>query len=62
MPLLIGGAGEKVTAGIVARKAHEWKVWGTRELVVTDGHLGGDPARPRELLDVMAHGVVGLVR
>ncbi len=129
MPLLIGGAGEKVMAGIVARQADEWNVWGTPELfahksavmtracedagrdpatlwrstqalivlgrnprredgpraiggsveqlrdtvgryaeagldelVVTDGHLRGDPARPRELFDVMAHEVVGSAR
>ena len=129
MPLLIGGAGEKVMAGIVARQADEWNVWGTPELfahksavmtracedagrdpatlwrstqalivldrepgpqdgsraiggsveqlrdtvgqyaeagldelIVTDGHLGGDPARSRELLDVMAHEVVGAVQ
>ena len=129
MPLLIGGAGERVMAGIVARQADEWNVWGTPEvfahksavmtracedagrdpatlwrstqalvvlgrdpapedgpravggsleqlrdtvgryaaagldeLIVTDGHLGGDPARSRELFDVMAYDVVGAVR
>lgn len=31
MPLMIGGAGEKVMAGIVARQADEWNVWGTPE-------------------------------
>ena len=31
MPLLIGGAGEKVMPGIVARQADEWNVWGTPE-------------------------------
>lgn len=35
---------------------------GLDELVVTDGHLGGDPARPRELLDVKAREVVGSAR
>jgi len=32
MPLMIGGAGEKVMAGIVARQADEWNVWGAPEL------------------------------
>ncbi len=129
MPLMIGGAGERVMAGIVARQADEWNVWGTPEvfahktavmtracedagrdpatlwrstqalvvlgrepgpddggraiggsverlrdtvgryaaagldeLIVTDGHLGGDPARSRELFDVMAYDVVAAVR
>ncbi len=129
MPLMIGGAGERVMAGIVARQADEWNVWGTPELfahksavmtracedagrdpatlwrstqalvvlgrepdpedgpraiggslerlrdtvgryaaagldelIVTDGHLGGDPGRSRELFDVMAHEVVGSAR
>jgi alkanesulfonate monooxygenase SsuD/methylene tetrahydromethanopterin reductase-like flavin-dependent oxidoreductase (luciferase family) len=31
MPLLIGGSGEKVMAGIIARQADEWNVWGTPE-------------------------------
>ena len=31
MPLLIGGAGERTMAGIVARQADEWNVWGTPE-------------------------------
>jgi alkanesulfonate monooxygenase SsuD/methylene tetrahydromethanopterin reductase-like flavin-dependent oxidoreductase (luciferase family) len=129
MPLLIGGAGEKVMAGIIARQADEWNVWGTPELfahksavmtracedagrdpatlrrstqalvvlgrdltpqdgpraiggsleqlrdtvgryaelgvdelIVPDGHLGGDPARSRELFDVMAHDVLTVVR
>lgn len=128
MPLMIGGAGEKVMARIVARQADEWNVWGdptlfahksavmTRaceaagrdpatlwrsaqalvlvgrepgpedgdraiggsleqlrdtvgryaaagldELIVPDGHLGGDPARSRELFDVMAYDVLAAV-
>jgi alkanesulfonate monooxygenase SsuD/methylene tetrahydromethanopterin reductase-like flavin-dependent oxidoreductase (luciferase family) len=128
MPLMIGGAGEKVMAGIIARQADEWNVWGTPELfahktavmtracedagrdpatlrrstqalvilgrepgpqdgpraiggsieqlrdtvgryadagldelVVPDAHLGGDPARSRELFDVMVE-VVRAVR
>lgn len=32
MPLMIGGAGEKVMAGIVARQADEWNVWGDPDL------------------------------
>jgi alkanesulfonate monooxygenase SsuD/methylene tetrahydromethanopterin reductase-like flavin-dependent oxidoreductase (luciferase family) len=129
MPLLIGGAGEKVMAGIIARRADEWNVWGTPEqfahksavmtraceaagrdpatlwrstqalvvlgrpvtpedgpravggsleqlrdtlgryaeagvdeLIVPDGHLGGDPARSRELFDVMAREVLPAAR
>jgi alkanesulfonate monooxygenase SsuD/methylene tetrahydromethanopterin reductase-like flavin-dependent oxidoreductase (luciferase family) len=31
LPLMIGGAGEKVMPGIVARQADEWNVWGTPE-------------------------------
>jgi F420-dependent oxidoreductase-like protein len=31
LPLMIGGAGEKVMPGIVARHADEWNVWGTPE-------------------------------
>ncbi|GAA1901062.1 LLM class flavin-dependent oxidoreductase [Lapillicoccus jejuensis] len=32
LPLMIGGAGEKVMAGIVARQADEWNVWGDPDL------------------------------
>lgn len=32
MPLLIGGSGEKVMAGIIARQADEWNVWGDPEV------------------------------
>ena len=32
MPLMIGGAGEKVMAGIIARQADEWNVWGDPDL------------------------------
>ncbi len=130
MPLMIGGSGEKVMAGIIARQADEWNVWGDPEVfahktgvmtaaceregrdpatlvrtvqarivvggtgsigvdlgdlgdledgrtiggsfeqlrdamgryaaagadefIVLDGHLGGDPARSRELWDLVA--------
>ncbi|MEO7058145.1 MAG: LLM class flavin-dependent oxidoreductase [Lapillicoccus sp.] len=32
LPLMIGGSGEKVMAGIIARQADEWNVWGDPEL------------------------------
>lgn len=52
LPLLIGGAGEKVTLRIVARRADEWNTWGRPEFLaqkgaVLDKHceaLGRDPA------------------
>jgi alkanesulfonate monooxygenase SsuD/methylene tetrahydromethanopterin reductase-like flavin-dependent oxidoreductase (luciferase family) len=55
MPLLIGGAGEKVMPGIVARQADEWNVWGTPELFARKNALitqaceaiGRDPATLR---------------
>jgi len=55
MPLLIGGAGEKVMPGIVARQADEWNVWGTPELFARKNTLitqaceaiGRDPATLR---------------
>jgi alkanesulfonate monooxygenase SsuD/methylene tetrahydromethanopterin reductase-like flavin-dependent oxidoreductase (luciferase family) len=31
LPLMIGGSGERVMPGIVARQADEWNVWGTPE-------------------------------
>ena len=55
MPLLIGGAGEKVMPGIVARQADEWNVWGTPETfaaknaIITQAceAIGRDPATLR---------------
>jgi alkanesulfonate monooxygenase SsuD/methylene tetrahydromethanopterin reductase-like flavin-dependent oxidoreductase (luciferase family) len=55
MPLLIGGAGEKVMPGIVARQADEWNVWGTPEsfaaknAIITRAceSIGRDPASLR---------------
>ena len=52
MPLLIGGSGEKVMLGLVARYADEWNCWGTPEIVrrkiaVLTEHcavIGRDPA------------------
>jgi alkanesulfonate monooxygenase SsuD/methylene tetrahydromethanopterin reductase-like flavin-dependent oxidoreductase (luciferase family) len=52
LPLMIGGAGEKVMPGIVARQADEWNVWGTPETfahksaVMTQAceDIGRDPA------------------
>lgn len=51
VPLLIGGAGERVTLGLVARHADEWNTWGTPEEVAAKGavldehcrRLGRDP-------------------
>jgi F420-dependent oxidoreductase-like protein len=55
MPLMIGGAGERTMAGIVARQADEWNVWGTPErfahksAVMTRAceEIGRDPATLR---------------
>ncbi|WP_433559669.1 TIGR03560 family F420-dependent LLM class oxidoreductase [Pseudonocardia xinjiangensis] len=55
MPLLIGGAGEKVTLGIVARYADEWNHWSLPELAVHKGEvfrghcekIGRDPSTVR---------------
>jgi F420-dependent oxidoreductase-like protein len=55
LPLLIGGAGERVTLRIVARWADEWNTWGPPEVLAHKGALldrhcealGRDPARLR---------------
>jgi alkanesulfonate monooxygenase SsuD/methylene tetrahydromethanopterin reductase-like flavin-dependent oxidoreductase (luciferase family) len=56
IPLLIGGAGERVMLGIVARYADEWNCWGTPAMVrhkisVLAEHcaaIGRDPAEIRK--------------
>ena len=52
LPLLVGGAGEKVTMRIAARYAQEWNIWGypnrlRKKGTVLDTHcdaIGRDPA------------------
>ena len=52
LPLLVGGGGERVTLGIVARHADEWNTWGRPEVLaaksaVLERHCaeaGRDPA------------------
>jgi alkanesulfonate monooxygenase SsuD/methylene tetrahydromethanopterin reductase-like flavin-dependent oxidoreductase (luciferase family) len=68
MPLLIGGSGEKVTLGIVAKYADEWNHWGLPETAVHKGSvfrghcekLGRDPGSVRRstqaLFDVVVPG------
>jgi F420-dependent oxidoreductase-like protein len=68
MPLLIGGSGEKVTLGIVAKYADEWNHWGLPETAVHKGSvfrghcekLGRDPGTVRRstqaLFDVVVPG------
>lgn len=61
MPLLIGGGGEKVMLGIVARYADEWNGWGTPEVLrhkiaVLSEHcaaIGRDPAEIHKSAQVM---------
>jgi F420-dependent oxidoreductase-like protein len=55
LPLLVGGAGERVTLKIAARYCDEWNTWGTPEVLaakgaVLDRHceaIGRDPATIR---------------
>jgi F420-dependent oxidoreductase-like protein len=55
LPLLIGGTGEKIMLGIIARYADEWNHWGLPELAVQKGEvfrahcerIGRDPATVR---------------
>jgi alkanesulfonate monooxygenase SsuD/methylene tetrahydromethanopterin reductase-like flavin-dependent oxidoreductase (luciferase family) len=55
LPLLVGGAGERVTLRIVARWADEWNTWGPPEVLARKGEildrhcedLGRDPATIR---------------
>jgi F420-dependent oxidoreductase-like protein len=61
LPLLIGGAGEKVTLGIVAKYADEWNHWGLPETAVHKGavfrehceRIGRDPATVRRSTQAM---------
>ena len=55
-PRAIGGSLEQLR-DTVGRYA----AVGLDELIVPDGHLGGDPARSRELYDVMAYDVLPAV-
>ena len=61
LPLMIGGAGERVMPGIVARQADEWNIWGTPELfahknaIVTRAceEAGRDPATLRRSVNAV---------
>jgi F420-dependent oxidoreductase-like protein len=61
MPLLIGGAGEKVTLGIVAKYADEWNHWSLPEVAVHKGKvfrehcekIGRDPGTVRRSTQAM---------
>ena len=61
MPLLIGGAGEQVMAGIVARQADEWNIWGDPGLFARKDAIfrraceaeGRDPATLRRTVNAM---------
>lgn len=61
LPLLIGGAGEKVTLRIVAKYADEWNHWGLPETAVHKGavfrehceRVGRDPASVRRSTQAM---------
>ena len=54
LPLLIGGSGEKVMLGIVARYADEWNCWGTpetlrRKIDILADHCAAIGRDPREI-------------
>jgi F420-dependent oxidoreductase-like protein len=61
LPILIGGAGEKVTLGIVAKYADEWNHWGLPEVAVHKGNvfrehcerIGRDPNTVRRSTQVL---------
>jgi F420-dependent oxidoreductase-like protein len=61
LPLLIGGTGEKIMLGIIARYADEWNHWGLPELAVKKGEvfrthcerIGRDPATVRRSTQAM---------
>ena len=61
LPLMIGGAGEKVMAGFVARQADEWNVWGDVELFTHKNSVlsaacereGRDPATLRRTVQAL---------
>jgi len=66
LPLLIGGAGEKVTLGIIARYADEWNHWGLPETAVQKGEVflghcekvGRDPGTVRRSTQALIEVVV----
>jgi F420-dependent oxidoreductase-like protein len=61
LPLLIGGSGEKVMLGIIARYADEWNHWGLPELAAAKGavfrehcaRIDRDPATVRRSTQAM---------
>jgi len=66
MPLLIGGSGEKVTLGIIAKHADEWNHWGLPETAVHKGEvfrghcekIGRDPGTVRRSTQALIEVVV----
>ncbi|MGH8981920.1 MAG: LLM class flavin-dependent oxidoreductase, partial [Acidimicrobiales bacterium] len=54
LPLLVGGAGERLTLRIAARWADEWNSWGTPDVIahkceVLDQHCAAIDRDPREI-------------